>query len=69
MNGGDKPRPDGSKLLPALGGIAKDFLDNEEDLVALKSHDNTDHLSRVLRKYWPAKVIQPCESLFSTDTV
>ena len=56
MDGGTGLRSDGSKILPALGGIAKDALDNEDDLVALRSHDNTDYLSRVLRRHWPTKV-------------
>lgn len=42
--------------VPALGGLAKRFLDDENDLVTLSSCEDIDYLSRVLRAYWPAKV-------------
>ncbi|KAK3939471.1 hypothetical protein QBC46DRAFT_149961 [Diplogelasinospora grovesii] len=47
---------DGKKPSPVLGGSAKNFLDDDEDLVALKAPADTDPLSRFLRKHWPAKV-------------
>ncbi|OJJ61040.1 hypothetical protein ASPSYDRAFT_29548 [Aspergillus sydowii CBS 593.65] len=44
-----------NKPYPALGGVAKTALDNEDDLVALNTPPEKDHLSRLLRWYWPAK--------------
>jgi hypothetical protein len=44
MNGGFDVRSDGTKTLPALGGSAKNYLNKEEDLVALKSHGDDDYL-------------------------
>ncbi|KAH8646767.1 hypothetical protein BX600DRAFT_518792 [Xylariales sp. PMI_506] len=55
MHGGRELREDGSKMLPVLGGLAKDYLDQGDDLVALKSHADVDFLSRTLRAYWPSK--------------
>jgi hypothetical protein len=40
---------------PPLGGQAKRFLDNEDDLVALKVSE-TDYLSQFLRRHWPVQV-------------
>lgn len=39
-----------------LGGEAKKFLNNENDLVAVKTTAEVDSLSRILRQYWPVKV-------------
>ena len=41
---------------PMLGGRAKRFLDDEGDLVALKSATERDYLSQFLRRHWPVKV-------------
>ncbi|KAK2595012.1 hypothetical protein QQS21_007266 [Conoideocrella luteorostrata] len=43
------------KPYPALGGLAKTFLDTPNDLVALSSPPATDYLSLFLRRYWPAR--------------
>jgi hypothetical protein len=40
---------------PALLGVSKTFLDNSDDLVALKSSPESDYLSQYLRQHWPAK--------------
>ncbi|KAI0460053.1 hypothetical protein F5B21DRAFT_453054 [Xylaria acuta] len=37
---------------PMLGGEAKKFLDDENDLVALKPAPEPDYLSRFLRRHW-----------------
>ncbi|PHH87375.1 hypothetical protein CDD83_8962 [Cordyceps sp. RAO-2017] len=42
------------KPYPALGERAKTFLDASDDLVGLNTSE-TDHLSRFLRRHWPAK--------------
>lgn len=42
---------------PILGGLARDYLDSSQDLAALKSHPDTDYLSRKLRDFWPIKVL------------
>ncbi|KAI1739569.1 hypothetical protein F4680DRAFT_422000 [Xylaria scruposa] len=42
------------KPYPALGGQAKTFLDDSNDLVALKTSE-TDPLSLLVRRYWPTK--------------
>ncbi|KAI0136336.1 hypothetical protein BJ170DRAFT_7181 [Xylariales sp. AK1849] len=41
--------------LPAVGGLAKHYLDDKNDLVAMKSTGSTDALSAWLRTIWPAK--------------
>jgi hypothetical protein len=56
MNGGTELEADGTKPNPALGGIAKDSLDNGDDLIALKSSPAMDLFSRTLRDHWPVKV-------------
>lgn len=39
-------------LFPILGGKAKTFLDDVNDLVAIKTSENMDHLSRLVRQRW-----------------
>jgi hypothetical protein len=41
---------------PALLGHSKKFLDDADDLVALKSAPESDYLSLFLRRHWPAQV-------------
>jgi hypothetical protein len=48
-----------SKPFPVLGGISKHFLNNKDDLVALKAPQDLDYLSKFLRQHWPAKVKWP----------
>jgi hypothetical protein len=55
FNGGELEK-DGTKPHPVLGGQAKDFLDDDLDLVALSSPADINPLSRLLQKRWPAKV-------------
>ncbi len=45
-----------SKPFPVLGGVAKSLLDDENDLVALKTPPDLDYLSKFLRQHWPTKV-------------
>jgi hypothetical protein len=59
INGGSKLRADGSKLHPRIGGLAKDYLDDGDDLAAVKSHSDVDLLSRTLRRVWPVKARSP----------
>ncbi|WQF80553.1 hypothetical protein CDEST_05567 [Colletotrichum destructivum] len=40
---------------PALGGRAKTFLDDPDDLVALNAVSETDFMSEYLRRHWPAQ--------------
>ncbi|SPJ73561.1 uncharacterized protein FTOL_03291 [Fusarium torulosum] len=47
--------PDGLKGYPIVGGKTKDYLDNENDLVSLKTPVETDPLSKMLRGFWPGK--------------
>ncbi|OIW26519.1 hypothetical protein CONLIGDRAFT_683493 [Coniochaeta ligniaria NRRL 30616] len=42
------------KPYPALGGLAKTFLDTPEDLVGLNTSE-TDYLSLFLRRHWPTR--------------
>lgn len=46
---------DGSKPNPILGGEAKNYLDDEGDLVSLGAPIETDMLFKTLRAYWPGK--------------
>ncbi|KAF4971473.1 hypothetical protein FSARC_1701 [Fusarium sarcochroum] len=45
----------GYKPNPILGGKAKDYLDDTDDLISLKATAAVDPLSKVLRAYWPGK--------------
>ncbi|KAF5987548.1 hypothetical protein FBULB1_1937 [Fusarium bulbicola] len=49
-------RGDWSKPSPILGGRGKDYLDETEDLVSLKTPAAVDPLSKLLRAYWPGRV-------------
>ncbi|KAL4784619.1 hypothetical protein BJX76DRAFT_356853 [Aspergillus varians] len=42
------------KPYPALGGVAKEALDDSDDLVALNTLPEGDYLSIFLRRHWPA---------------
>lgn len=53
---GDPLRRDGTKPNPILGGRGKDYLDEAEDLVSLKTPAAVDPLSKLLRAYWPGQV-------------
>ncbi|KAI8721324.1 hypothetical protein NCS52_00579600 [Fusarium sp. LHS14.1] len=46
---------DGSKPNPILGGEAKNYLDDEGDLVSLGAPMETDMLFKTHRAYWPGK--------------
>ncbi|EEU45286.1 uncharacterized protein NECHADRAFT_80821 [Fusarium vanettenii 77-13-4] len=46
---------DGQKRRPMVNGLAKNYLDAEEDLVSLKAAVETDPLSKALRARWPGK--------------
>ncbi|KAI1035442.1 hypothetical protein LB504_006080 [Fusarium proliferatum] len=48
-------RRDGTKPNPILGGRGKDYLDEAEDLVSLKTPGAVDPLSKLLRAYWPGR--------------
>ncbi|KAF2803327.1 uncharacterized protein BDZ99DRAFT_453601 [Mytilinidion resinicola] len=50
---GGKPKQGNPKPDPVLGGRAKYVLDNEQDLVALKTPADDDFLSRFLQDHWP----------------
>jgi hypothetical protein len=49
MNGGTELEADGTKPNPALGGIAKDSLDNGDDLIALKSQNVSGQVKSTVR--------------------
>ncbi|KAF5683577.1 hypothetical protein FDENT_7189 [Fusarium denticulatum] len=49
-------RRDGQKPNPILGGRGKDYLDEAEDLVSLKTPAAVDPFSKLLRAYWPGRV-------------
>ncbi|KAF5586666.1 uncharacterized protein FSUBG_12053 [Fusarium subglutinans] len=53
---GGSLRRDGQKPNPILGGRGKDYLDEAEDLVSLKTPAAVDPLSKLLRAYWPGRV-------------
>lgn len=58
---------DGSKPDPVFGGQAKNFLDDENDLVALKAPVDVDPLSKFLRRHWveaPVEVSEPILVVF-----
>ncbi|EWG54011.1 hypothetical protein FVEG_17220 [Fusarium verticillioides 7600] len=48
-------RRDGQKPNPILGGRGKDYLDEAEDLVSLKTPAAVDPLSKLFRAYWPGR--------------
>ncbi|KAF2804458.1 uncharacterized protein BDZ99DRAFT_397802 [Mytilinidion resinicola] len=50
---GGRPKKGNPKPDPVLGGRAKYALDNEQDLVALKTPADDDFLSRFLQDHWP----------------
>ncbi|SPO03231.1 uncharacterized protein DNG_05913 [Cephalotrichum gorgonifer] len=52
------------KTPPALGGRAKTFLDDRDDLVATNNAMEADYLSRFLRQHWPAKEDIPTDGCY-----
>ena len=51
-----------------LGGLSKNYLNDENDLVALKATIELDYLSQWLRRHWPAKVTPASSFKFSTES-
>jgi len=49
-------KEDGQKIDPVLGGRAKDMLDDQHDLAALRAPVDKDALSRFLQNHWPFPV-------------
>lgn len=56
---GGKQKNGGPKPDPVLGGQAKHFLDDEQDLAALKTPADDDFLSRFLQDHWPVTSRHP----------
>ncbi|KUJ08344.1 uncharacterized protein LY89DRAFT_742179 [Mollisia scopiformis] len=55
VDGGTTRRPDGTKIRPILGGLARDYLDKEDGLAVIKPLDDVVLLSKMLRNIWPVK--------------
>lgn len=47
---------------PVLGGQSKHYLDARDGLVSLTAPRDIDLVSRLLRRYWPAKVSKQDDS-------
>lgn len=54
---------DGEKIDLALGRRAKDMLDDQHDLVALRTPADKDPLSLFLENHWPSPISIPTEFL------
>ncbi|KAK1597512.1 uncharacterized protein LY79DRAFT_388688 [Colletotrichum navitas] len=63
LDGGLVPRA-GKKPKPKLGGKAKGYLDDGDDLVSLKAPVERDYLSEAVRTYWPGRHDSPSEGRY-----